>query len=110
MSKARILLALLLLSGWAYADADATKTVTSQCVATFIYEGIREDVVLWNSMFHLDNDEILHYLKLLKQLEAEGELPDELIEKAIVACRKLFREVQALDDPASQASAVEGLE
>ena len=96
--------------GWTQNADDQTKTLTSQCVATFIHQGLREDVVLWKGMFQLDNDEIMFYFQMLQQLENEGDLPEDMLEAAIVSCREIFRNVQSVNEAPSQASGVDGSE
>lgn len=105
-----LLLVLLCTPGWTQNADDQTKTLTSQCVATFIHQGLREDVVLWKGMFQLDNDEIMFFFQLLQQMEAEDDLPEDLLEAAIDSCREIFRSVQSSHEAPSQASGVDGSE
>lgn len=39
-----LLLVLLCTPGWTQNADDQTKTLTSQCVATFIHQGLREEI------------------------------------------------------------------
>lgn len=79
----------------ALAEEPEASEVAEQCVATFIFEGYREDVVLWQGMFSLDTETILKYLLELQRIEDEDALPRDLLAQAIEQCRGIMDYVQS---------------
>jgi hypothetical protein len=91
MKAKRMLLALLAMyCTIGYAQNVEQTEVPEQCVATFIHEGLRIDVILWKSFFHLDTARVQYYYEALQQLEDEDDLPRHLVEEAVDQCRALY--------------------